>query len=166
MGFSRPRDQTQVSHTAVRLPSEPPVTPESNYLSMARILSSQVLVAQLCQTLCNTMDCSLPGYSVHGILQARVLEWVAIPFSRESSQLRGQTWISHIVSRFFTLSHQGSPLSSQSYPILWLRIEIQRLPLVVQWLKLCTPNAGGLDSNSDQGTRPHAVTQSLFSCCK
>ena len=39
-----------------------------------------VLVAQSCPTLCDPMDCSLPGFSVHGILQARKLEWVAIPF--------------------------------------------------------------------------------------
>ena len=44
-----------------------------------------------------------PGSSVRGILQARVLEWVAIPFSRRSSQPRNQTWISHIAGRFFTL---------------------------------------------------------------
>ena len=48
----------------------------------------KVLVNQSCLTLCNLMDCSLPGSSVHGILQARILEWVAIPFSRGSSQLR------------------------------------------------------------------------------
>ena len=45
----------------------------------------QALVAQLCLTLCSPMDCSPPGSSVHGILQARILEWVAIPFSRGSS---------------------------------------------------------------------------------
>ena len=45
----------------------------------------KVLVAQLCLTLCDPMDCSPPGSSAHGILQARVLEWVAIPFSRASS---------------------------------------------------------------------------------
>ena len=45
-------------------------------------------VAQSCPTLCNPMDCSLPGSSVHGIFQARILEWVAIFFSRGSSQLR------------------------------------------------------------------------------
>ena len=44
-----------------------------------------VLVAQLCPTLCNPMDCSLPGFSVHEILQARIVEWVAIPFSMASS---------------------------------------------------------------------------------
>ena len=47
-----------------------------------------VKVSQLCLTLCDPMDCSLPGSSVHGILQDRILEWVATPFSRESSQSR------------------------------------------------------------------------------
>ena len=46
------------------------------------------LVAQLCLTLCDPIDCSLPGSSAHGILQARILEWVAIPFSRGSSQTK------------------------------------------------------------------------------
>ena len=48
----------------------------------------KVLVSQLCLTLCDTMDCSLPGSSVHKILQARILEWVAIPFSKASSRPR------------------------------------------------------------------------------
>ena len=48
----------------------------------------KVLVTQSCPTLCDPMDCSLPGSSVPGILQARILEWVAIPFSRGSSQPR------------------------------------------------------------------------------
>ena len=47
-------------------------------------------VVELCQTLCNPMDCSLPGSSVHGIFQARILAWVAISFSRGSSQPRDQ----------------------------------------------------------------------------
>ena len=51
---------------------------------------------------------SLPGSSVHGILQARIQEWVAIPFSRGSSPPRDRTWVSRIVGRFF--SHQGSPI--------------------------------------------------------
>ena len=50
-----------------------------------------VLVCQWCPTHRNSMDCSLPGSSVHGILQARILEWVAIPFSRGSSRSRDQT---------------------------------------------------------------------------
>ena len=50
-----------------------------------------MLVAQLYPTLWDPMDCSLPGSSIHGILQARTLEWVAIPFSKGSSQSRDQT---------------------------------------------------------------------------
>ena len=49
------------------------------------------------------MDFSPPASSVHGILQTRILEWVAIPFSRGSSQPRDQTWVSHIADRFFVI---------------------------------------------------------------
>ena len=60
------------------------------------------IVAQSCLTLCDPMDCSLPGSSFHGILQARVLEWVAISFSRGSSQPRDGTQVSRIPGRHFT----------------------------------------------------------------
>ena len=60
------------------------------------------LVSQSCLTLCDPMYCP-PGSSVHGILQARILEWVAMPSSRESSQPRGRTQISHIAGRFLTV---------------------------------------------------------------
>ena len=60
-------------------------------------------VAQLYPTLCNPMDHSLPGSSVHGIFQAIVLEWIAISFSRGSSQPRDRTWVSRIVDRCFTI---------------------------------------------------------------
>ena len=60
-------------------------------------------VAQTCPTLCNPVDYSLPSSSVHEILQARVLEWVAISFSRGSSLPRNWTWVSHIVGRHFTV---------------------------------------------------------------
>ena len=59
-----------------------------------------VLVSQSCLTLCDPMDCSPPGFSVHGILQARILESVAIPFSRRSSQTRDQTQVSRIAGKF------------------------------------------------------------------
>ena len=52
---------------------------------------------------CDPMNCSPPGSSVHGISQARTLEWVAIPFSRESSQSRDQTQVSYTTCRFFTV---------------------------------------------------------------
>ena len=61
------------------------------------------LVTQSCPTLCNPMDCSLPGSSVRGILQARILEWVAMPSSRGSSQPWDKSQVSHIASGFFTV---------------------------------------------------------------
>ena len=54
------------------------------------------LVGQSCLTLCDSVDYSPPGFSVHEILQARILEWAAIPFSRGSSPPRDQTWVSCI----------------------------------------------------------------------
>ena len=62
-----------------------------------------VLVAQSCQSLCDPMYYSPPGSSVHGILQARILEQVAVPFSRRSSRPRDWTRVSWIASRFFTI---------------------------------------------------------------
>ena len=60
-------------------------------------------VAQLCLTLCDPVDCSPPGSSVHGILQARIVERVAISFSRGSSRPRDQTQVSRIAGRCFNL---------------------------------------------------------------
>ena len=63
---------------------------------------SQIEVTQSCPTLCNSMDCKLPSSSIHGLSQARILEWVAISFSRRSSRPRDWTRVSHIVGRHFT----------------------------------------------------------------
>ena len=60
-------------------------------------LKVKVKVAQLCLAVCDPKD-----YTVHGILQARILQWVAFPFSRGSSQPRDRTQVSHIAGRFFT----------------------------------------------------------------
>ena len=60
-------------------------------------------VTQSCLTLCDPMDCSLPGSFVHGIFQAIVLEWIAISFSKGSSQPRDRTQVSRIVDRCFTI---------------------------------------------------------------
>ena len=60
-------------------------------------------VTQSCLILCNPMDCSLPGSSIHGIFQARILEWVAISFSRGSSWPRDWTQVSGIAGRRFTV---------------------------------------------------------------
>ena len=67
--------------------------------------SVKVLVAQSCLTLCEPMDYSLPGSSVHGVFQARTLEWVVIPFSRGSSWPRDWTQVSCTAGKFY-LSHQ------------------------------------------------------------
>ena len=70
------------------------------------LLSTSVLVAQLCLTLCDLIDCSLPGSSVHGILQERKLEWVAIPFYRGSSRPRNRTRVSCMCRQIlYHLSH-------------------------------------------------------------
>ena len=83
----------------------PPSPPTLNFwrhctpfpLGKTSCLSFIVKVTQSCSTLCDPMD-----YTVHGILQARILEWVAFPFSRGSSQPRDRTQVSHIAGRFFT----------------------------------------------------------------
>ena len=62
-----------------------------------------VLVTQSCLTLWDPTDCSLPGSSIHGVLQGRILEWDAMPFSSGSSQPRDRTLVSCTVGRFFTI---------------------------------------------------------------
>ena len=76
--------------------SEPPGKPDM-------VKESESEVAQLYPTLCDPMDCNPPGSSVHEIFQARVLEWVAISFSRGSSQPRDQTRVSCTAGRRFTV---------------------------------------------------------------
>ena len=83
-----------------------------------------VKVTQVCSTLHNPMDYSLSGASVHGILQARILEWVAVPFSRGSSQLKDQTQVSCIAGRFFfTIIATGKPKNIEVgslSPLQWI----------------------------------------------
>ena len=67
-----------------------------------KVKVKEIEVVQSCSTLCDSMDCSLPGFSIHEIFQARVQEWVAISFSRGYSQLRDRTQVSHIAGKFFT----------------------------------------------------------------
>ena len=68
-----------------------------------RVCVHVCLRPQSCPTLCNLMDCSLPGSSVNGIFQARTLEWVAISFSRGSSLPKDRTQVSCTASRFSTI---------------------------------------------------------------
>ena len=77
-----------------------------------------VKVSQSCRTLCNAMDYSLPGSSVHGILQARILEWIAILSYRGSSQPRDQTYVSCvscIAGRFFTAEPPVKIIKKKGY---------------------------------------------------
>ena len=76
---------------------------QSNYPPVKNKVKVKVLIAQSCLTLCNLMKCSWPGSSVCGNLQARILEWVAIPFSRGSYWPRDWTLVSCIAGRFFTV---------------------------------------------------------------
>ena len=94
-------------------------------------------VAQLCLTLCDPIECSPPGSSIHGIFQARILEWVALFFSRGSPWPRDWTQVSRIVGRhLYHLSHQGSPKKR--------RVLIQQQPggNEVPLLRAIKPNAG------------------------
>ena len=96
-----------------------------------------VWVAQSCLTLCDPRDYSPPGSSVHEILQARILEWVAISFSRESSQPRGLTRVSHIAGRFFTvwIIKETHPVFSTPFikEIILFTLYVLALCLKINW---------------------------------
>ena len=77
-------------------------TPETFTLSI-NYAAAAAKSFQVCPTLCDPMNRSLPGFSVHGILQARILEWVAMPTSKGSSQPRDRTLVSCIAGRLFTV---------------------------------------------------------------
>jgi len=103
-----------------------------------------------CPTLWDPMDYSLPGSSVHGILQARILEWVVKPASRWSSWPRVQTSISCsscIAGRFFTAEPQGKPhLSFKLFR--WIVLAKEGLPLQSVWLlKLYSPNRQSINQH-------------------
>ena len=126
---------------------------------------SESEVAQSCPTLWDPLDCSLPGSSVHGIFQARVLEWFAISFSRGSFWLRDQTQVSCIAGRCFILwatreaqvkpnsvilnGSQSSSLKSKNLVLslvliyLHLMLSAQKFPCLWSllnaglWIKLC-----------------------------
>ena len=91
-------------------------------MTLTSLKLSEVKAAQSCPTLCNPMDFSLPGSSVHGILQARILEWVAIAFSRGSSQPRDWTPVSHTAGRFFTIWTTREALLVLRCPLVVLRV--------------------------------------------
>ena len=110
------------------------------------------------------------GSSTHGIFQARVLKWVAISFSGESSRPRDRTQLSHIAGRCFTVwatreAHSWSNLSAQILACkivfggrIWHHLKRVESFLVVHWLRLCTSNPGSTGLIPGWETKiPHAV---------
>ena len=113
---------------------------------------NEMKFAQSCLTLCKPMDCSPPGSSVYGILQARRLGWVAIPFSRGSSWARDWTWVSCITCKFFTVWAQGK--SIMNFFLNWeSSIEIYTLPSIKQVA------SGKLLYNTGSSARYSVMTQ-------
>ena len=101
----------------------------------------KVLVSQSGPTLCNPMDFSPPGSSVHGILQARILEWVAISFSRGSARPRDKTWVSYIAGRLFSNWGTREVQRAKAYSILLLSDthNNNNHPIWIQYLKMKRP---------------------------
>jgi len=125
-------------------------------------------VTQSCPTLCDPMDCSPPGSLVHGIFQAWILEWVAIPFSRGSSQPRDRTQVSHIVSRCFTIwatreapKIMGSPLKG---PLFTLLHSVPR-PCIRPLLTHTSPETPGHSQASLGQSLVGSLLLSPGSCC-
>ena len=98
--------------------------------------------AQSCLTLCDPMDCSLPGSSVHGISQARILEWVPISFSRRSSWHRDWPQVSCIAGRFFT-----------SWGTREAHIELEPVPFI---------NVSSVATFALEGQRRAVATKTLY----
>ena len=104
----------------------------------------EMLVVHSCLTLWDPTDCSLPGSSVHGILQVRIPQWVAVPFSRGFSRPRNQTQVSCIAGKFFTISIKESDLKNRnrfdSYNCKWLKdgyyLEGRYTWISSKWLKI------------------------------
>ena len=117
------KNEDQTSHSPTCFWRDPEV----------HIIWSKVKVAQSCPSLCDHMHCSLPGYSVHGILQARILEWVAISSFKGSSWPWDQTWVSCIAGRFFTIwTTRDAPMACYSalkrnkigsFVVMWMDLE-------------------------------------------
>ena len=108
----------------------------------AHITCEWVKVAQLCPSICNPVDCSPPGFSVHEILQARVLEWVAIPFSRASSWPRDWTPVSCIAGKCSTTWATRKTPHLSLYQPYALPLAIMQCPLTFldYWWLLSRPN--------------------------
>ena len=129
-----------------------------HFLLQCMKVRSEREVAQSCLTL--SMDCSLPGSSIHGIFQARVLEWGAIAISPGRELMHNITYMhtsgflkKEQLSVKFWLVNPHSALEN----LIYFKTVKRATSLVVQWLRLCVPNAGGRGSVPGQGTRSHML---------
>ena len=109
------------------------------------------LITQLCPTLCNSMDCSPPGSSVQEIFRARLLEWVAISFSRGSSQPEDQTHVSCNAGRFFT-----------NYVISKALNRYISLFLTIYWLPATTYTSYAITKKSIVSTQTYKIIDPYF----
>ena len=109
-------------------------------------------VSQPCPTLCDPVDCCPPSSSVHGILQARILEWVAISFSKGSSRPRDQTQVSNIAGRRFNLCTTKKALKYKNTVSggQWFTPSLPHTHHSCQ-VSLCVPSSGP----DPMGTSPH-----------
>ena len=89
---------------------------DCHFLLQCMKVKSESEVTQSCPTLCDPMDCSPPGSSVHGILQASILEWVAMPFSKGLPRLRDRTQVSCTAGGCFTTELPGKPTYRSKSP--------------------------------------------------
>ena len=125
-----------------------------------------VLVTQLCLTLCDPIDYSPPGSSLLGIFQARILEWVAIPFSRGSSWPRDRIQVSYIADRFFL--YNTHTCISPVFQILFPYSSVQFSPVAQSCPTLCDPmnhNTPGLPVHNQRPestqTHVHRVSDAI-----
>ena len=128
--------------------------------------SAGVLVTQSSSTLHDPKDCSPVGSSGHGIFQARILEWVSVPFSRGSSQPKDQSWVSCIAGRFFTIwdtreVHQLQETNAaqslgQEDP---LEKEMATPLSILAWENLWTEEPGGLQFVGSRRVRQDLATK-------
>ena len=110
--FSSPRPLCSIKETSVQTQTQ----------RFSGTLKVKVLVGQSCPTLCHPMDCTPPASSVYEIFRARTLEWVAIPFSRGTSQPKDRTWVSHTAVRFFAIWAIREPCGILVHHILSLLV--------------------------------------------
>ena len=127
--------------------------PQETLLNVC-VCAGMCVWAQSNLTLSSPTDCSPPGFSVHRILQAKILEWVSISFSRGSSWTRDQTWVSCIGRQIsLPLSHWGSPMIILLNDIIWFYGSIN----IYQSCKIKEDELKGSASNRNSGWRENEV---------